>query len=116
MGENLPPSRDPVFDVLWTQTIEFWDDESRHASILEHAVRSQALAELAGQYRALIADERKGPVATKRLEAIVIAAAGVLEAMKTPRPAKVPLPILLSALGVSAFLLGWLALALWGRP
>jgi hypothetical protein len=107
-------TKDPVLDALWDRALAGWDDEKAHAALLEHALRAQLLPELAGRYRAVVEDPERGPRARKKIDAIVIAATQSLLAMKTPRPGKVPLPITLSAFGVCALLLGWLAWALWG--
>lgn len=107
--------RDAVLEALWTRVIEAWDDDKTHAALLEHALREQQLPEIAGRYRALGGDAAKGPLAKKKLDAIVLAATQMLMSMKTPKPGKVPWPITLSAFGVSAILLAWLAWALWGK-
>jgi hypothetical protein len=106
---------DPVLDALWKRVLESWEDERTHAAILDHALRVQALPEIAGRYRALVDDPGKGDVARKKIDGIVIAATQMLMSMKTPKPGKVPLPITLSAFAICAIMLGWLALALWGR-
>ena len=108
-------AEDAVFEALWKRVLDAWDDDRAHAALLEHAVRAQALPELAGRYRALADDPAKGPLAKKKLDAIVVAATNLLFSTKTPPPGRVPLPITLSAFGVCAALLGWLAWALWGR-
>jgi hypothetical protein len=106
---------DAVLEALWRRALEAWDDEKVHVALLEHALRSQALPEIAGRYRALLGDAARANVAQKRLDAIVVAATQMLMATKTPPPTKVPLPITLSAFGVCAVLLTWLAWAVWGR-
>jgi hypothetical protein len=106
---------DPVLDALWKRVMEAWEDDSTHAAALDHALRAQQLPELSGRYRALVDDPDKGAVAKKRLDAIVVAATQMLMSMKTPAPGKVPLPITLSAVGVCALLLLWLAYAMWGH-
>jgi hypothetical protein len=55
-------------------------------------------------------------MAKERLDAIVVAAMSMLQATKTPPRTKVPLSITLSACAVCVVILGWLALAVWGRP
>jgi hypothetical protein len=107
-------THDPVLDALWERVLTAWDDEKPHAALLDHALRAQALPELAGRYRSLADDPERGPVAKKKLDLIVLTATHALMAMKTPPPAKVPVAITLSAFGVCALLLGWLAWALWG--
>jgi hypothetical protein len=106
---------DPLLDVLWTRVLERWEDDQAHAALLEHALRVQALPEIAGRYRALVDDPEKGDTAKERLDRIVVAATQLLFSMKTPKPGKVPLPITLSAFGVCILMLAWLAFAVWGR-
>lgn len=110
-----PPVSDPLLEALWDRVTSAWEDDKAHAALLDHALRTQALPELAGRYRSLVLDPTRGPLAKKRLDVIVIAATESLWSMRTPKPAKVPLPITLSAFGVCAFLLAWLAWALWGH-
>ncbi len=107
--------RDPVLAALWSRVLQAWDDDRTHAALLEYALRAQALPEIAGRYRALVDDPERGAVAKRKLDGIVLAATQVLMSMKTPKPGKTPLPITLSAAGISALLLAWLAWALWGR-
>jgi hypothetical protein len=109
------PPTDAVLEALWGRALERWDDEAVHTAVLEHAVRVQRLPDLAGRYRALSEDAERGPVAKERLEAIVAAATTMLWAMQTPKPTKVPPSITLSAFGVCAFLLLWLAWAVYGK-
>jgi hypothetical protein len=107
-------TKDPVLDALWDRALAAWDDDKPHAALLEHALRSHSLPELAGRYRSVAVDPQRGSTAKKKLELIVLTATQSLMAMKTPKPAKIPLAITLSAFGVCALLLGWLAWALWG--
>jgi hypothetical protein len=98
----------PLIEALWQRALEAWGDDAVHAALLDQAIRTEALPEIAGRYRALLGDAEKGPQAQKRLDAIVLAATNVLFSMKTPRPEKVPLPITLSAAGICFLLLLWL--------
>ncbi len=107
-------ARDAGLEALWGRVIEGWDDEQAHAAALDYAMKTQTLPELAGRYRALVDDEARGTTARKKLDGIVLAATNMLWAMKTPKPEKVPLSITLSAFGVCALLLLWLAWAMWG--
>jgi hypothetical protein len=104
-----------ILDALWARTLEAWDDDRPHAAVLDHALRTETLPELAGRYRALVGDAERSPKAQKKLDGIVVAATQMLMSMKTPRPEKTPLPITLSALGICAFLLSWLAWVVWGK-
>jgi hypothetical protein len=106
---------DAVLDALWKRVLDAWDDDKTHAALLDHALRSQRLPDIAGRYRALVGDPDKGALAKKKLDAIVIAATQMLMSMKTPKSGKVPLPITLSAFGICAVLLLWLAWAVFGR-
>jgi hypothetical protein len=106
---------DPVLEALWKRVIDAWNDDRTHAALLEHAMRSQALPEIAGRYRRLVDDPDKGALAKKKLDGIVSAATQMLMSMKTPKPGKTPLPITLSAVAICLLLLSWLAFALWGR-
>ena len=114
-GVSADDANDPVLEALWQRVLEAWDDDRTHAAIIEHGVRAQSLPEIAGRYRAMLADPGKAMVAQKKLDAIVVAATNLLFSHKTLSPGKVPLPITLSAFGVSIVLLAWLAWALWGK-
>jgi hypothetical protein len=105
---------DAVLEALWTRVLEAWSDERVHTAVLDHAIRTEALPEIAGRYRALTADPEKGPLAKAKLDAVVVAATNMLWSTKMPVPGKVPLSITLSAVGVSLFLLLWLAWAVLG--
>jgi hypothetical protein len=102
-------------EMLWHHTLEGWSDEARHAALLEYALRTGALPEIAGRYRSLLDDPEKGPRAKERIDAIVSAATTLLFSNKTPAPGKVPWSITLSAVGACAFLLLWLAWAVFSR-
>ncbi len=83
--------KDAVLDALWGRVVEAWDDEKAHSALLlEHALRVQALPEVAGRYRSLVGDPERGPKAQKKLEAIVLAATQSLLAMKTPKAGQGP--------------------------
>jgi hypothetical protein len=114
-GVSDEPPSDAVLEALWQRAIEAWADERAHAALLEHAMGSGALPEIASRYRRLADDPDKGPGAEKRLERIVVAATQMLLATKMPRPGKTPLSITLSAVAVCLLLMAWLAFALWGR-
>jgi len=100
-------------ESLWQRTLESWDDDATHAALLEHALRTEALPEVAGRYRELLDDAAKGPRAKEQIDAIVQAATSLLFSRRTPSPGKTPLPITLSAVGVCALLLAWLVWALF---
>jgi hypothetical protein len=99
----------PWLDALWQRTLEAWDDDATHAALLEHALRTETLPEVAGRYRALVDDPEKGARAKAQIDAIVLAATSLLFSKKTPAPGKTPWPITLSAVGVCLLLFSWLA-------
>jgi len=104
-----------VLDALWERALESWDDGKMHAALLEHALLSESLPELAARYRHLSADPVKGALATKQLDAIVQAATQMLLSTRMPRPGRVPLPITLSAAAVCLVLMAWLAYGLFSH-
>ena len=107
--------KDPILEALWVKALTAWDDEKVHAALLEAALRTQHLPELAGRYRALRDDAEKGEIARKRIDAIVTAATTMLFSMKTPRPTRTPAWLLLSALATCFVLLAYLAYAMLHR-
>jgi hypothetical protein len=108
-------SRNPGLDALWERVLEAWDDDKTHAALLEHAVLSGALPELAARYKELSGDPEKGVLAKKRLDAIVQTATQMLLSTRMPRPGRIPLPITLSAVGVCLALIVWVAYELLSR-
>ena len=107
---------DAILEALWDRALRAWDDEKIHSALLDHALRSNALPEIAGRYRALLDDPDRSAIAKKRIDAIVVAASSMLLSTKTPRPDQpVPIAITLTAFGICVVLLGWVALALWGK-
>ena len=81
---------DAIFEALWKRALEAWDEDKPHAALLEHALRTENLPELAGRYRALKDDPAKGPRAQKKIDGIVVAATQMLMATKTPPRTKTP--------------------------
>jgi hypothetical protein len=106
-------ARAVTLDALWTHVAAQWDDERPHRAVIEFASRTENLAELAGRYRALVDDPRRGPMAKRQLDAVVAAATSLLWSAKTPAPQKVPLSITLSAAAICLFLLAWLSWSLY---
>jgi hypothetical protein len=82
--------KDAIFEALWKRTLEAWDEDKPHAAILEHALKSEKLPDLAGRYRALKDDPDKGTRAQKKIDGIVIAATQMLMATKSPTRTKTP--------------------------
>ena len=114
-GEIVTEEKDPLFEALWQKTLEAWDDEKRHAAILEHALREKLLPDLAGRYRGLSDDPEKGEMAKKRIDAILTAATQMLFSMKTPKPTKTPSWLFWSALLTCAVMLMYVAYAMLHR-
>jgi len=106
---------DPVLEALWKRVLDAWEDPKAHAAALEHAVRSESLPELAGRYRALVAEPARSHEAKVRLDAIVASAMAMLDATKATPKARVPVGITLTAFAVCAVILGWLAWILFAR-
>lgn len=105
---------DPVLDALWSRVEEAWDEDAPHAAALEHAIRTERLGDLAGRYRALVGDPARGARAQKRLDAIVAAALGVLESMRTPPPTRPPWQMTAVAALLAAFVVTWIAWKMLG--
>ncbi|MGA3119800.1 MAG: hypothetical protein ABSF69_03425 [Polyangiaceae bacterium] len=110
----MADSTDPVLDALWQRVLAAWEEDKAHGALLDHALHTESLPEIARRYRALVDDPQKGRGAKKKVDAIVVAATHLLLSTRTPRPVRVPLPITLSAFGLSVAMLGWLAWAVWG--
>jgi hypothetical protein len=100
--------KDAVFELLWKRTLEAWDDDKPHRAILEHALASEKLPDLAGRYRALSNDPDKGTRAQKKIDGIVVAATQLLMATKTPPRSKTPWQWTASIAFVFAVVCAWL--------
>lgn len=99
---------DALFEALWKRALEAWDDDKPHAALLEHALRSEKLPDLAGRYRSLKDDPEKGARAQKKIDGIVVAATQMLMATKTPAATKTPWQWSASAAIIFAIVCGWL--------
>jgi len=100
---------DAGFEALWQRVLDGWDDDKPHAALLEFALRTEQLPEVAGRYRKLKEDPTKAERAQKRLDAIVLAATQLMMSMKTPPRTQIPLPITFSAFGIFLFTLCFVA-------
>lgn len=105
--------KDAVFDALWKRVLEAWDDDKPHAALLEHALKSEQLPDLAGRYRALERDPEKGARAKKKIDGIVIAATQMLMATKTPPRTKTPWQWSAAAALTFAIVCAWLVYQLF---
>lgn len=123
-SESRPPAeddlvsigdKDAIFEALWKRTLEAWDDDKPHAAILEHALKSEKLPDLAGRYRALKEDPEKGARAQKKIDGIVIAATQMLMATKTPARTKTPWQWVASAALMFVIVCAWLFSQLFMR-
>lgn len=106
---------DIVFDTLWNRVLEAWDDDKPHHAILDYALKSQRLPDLAGRYRALKDDPEKGARAQKKIDGIVVAATQMMMAMKSPARTKTPASWTISIGIISAIVCGWLYWMLFKR-
>ncbi len=100
---------DALFEALWRRVDEAWDDDKPHVAILEHAIRSELLPELAGRYRAQKEVAGREERAKKKLDGIVIAATHMLMATKSEMPKKAPWQLTASVAVVCVVVLVWLA-------
>ncbi len=105
--------RDAIFEALWKRVLDAWDDDKPHAALLEHALRSEKLPDLAGRYRALKDDPDKGARAQKKIDGIVVAATQMLMATKTPPRTKTPWQWNAAAICVFAIVCAWLLYTLF---
>jgi hypothetical protein len=106
---------DPILLAMWNTTIESWDDDKRHAALIDYAVRNGKLPDLAARYRALADDADKGPLAKKKLDAIVVAATTMMMSMKTPKPTRNPPWLTATALLVMALAIATVVYAMFKR-
>jgi hypothetical protein len=104
-----------VFEALWTRTLAAWDDDKPHRAILEHALKTEQLPDLAGRYRALSDDPVKGERAKKKIDGIVVAATQLMLATKTPVRTKTPWQWNVGAALVFMLVCAWLSYQLFGR-
>lgn len=103
------PGPDALFEALWKRVLESWDEDKPHVAILEHAMRSEMLPELAGRYRAEKDVPGHEERAKKKLDGIVIAATHMLMATKTEKPQKTPWQLTVSVAIVCVVVLVYVA-------
>ena len=108
-GAVMDGSADALFEALWARVLTSWDEDKLHAAILEHALRSEMLPELAGRYRAEQDVPGHEARAKKRLDAIVVAATQMLFAQRTPKAEKPPWQLTASVALACVVVLVWLA-------
>jgi hypothetical protein len=102
-----------VFEALWQRTLEAWDDDKPHRAVLEHALKTEKLPDLAGRYRALRDDPVKGERAQKKIDALVTAAMQLMLATKTPPRTKMPWHWTAAATLTFALIAAWLSYRLF---
>ncbi len=110
VGEPAAASKDALFEALWARVLASWDEDKAHTVILEHALRSELLPELAGRYRAEKDVPGHEERAKKRLDAIVVAATQMLFAQRSPKADKPPWQLTAFVAVACVALLIWLAL------
>ncbi len=107
---------DELFEALWTRCLEAWDDDKPHNALLEHALKTQTLPELAGRYRKIKeTDADKAERADKKINGIVVAATQILMSQKTPARTKTPMSWTISVGVVAVIVCFWLWYQLYGR-
>jgi hypothetical protein len=108
---------DSGVDSLWDRALQAWEDDKVHSALIEFAVRTENLPEVAGRYRELKDDPEKGARAKKQLNAIVVAATQMMLSTKAIRPedARPPWWMTAGAASVCLFLLLLLMYALARR-
>lgn len=100
---------DPALEVLWKNVLDRWENEAAHHAFLDHCQRHEALDDAATRYRGMKGDRERGPIAEKRLNAVLLLAMSKLEASRSDRAASRPIGKLVL---IAFFLSGSLAL-LW---
>ncbi len=115
--EAEPEKDTSAIDSLWDRALGAWDDDKVHSALIEFAVRTENLPEVAGRYRALKDDPKKGERAKKQLNAIVVAATQMMLATKATRAETIKPPwwMTASAAGICFFLLALLMYAMLRR-
>jgi hypothetical protein len=102
-----------MFELLWSRTLEAWDEDGPHRILLEHALKHEKLPELAGRYRALKDDPVRSARAQKKIDGIVTAATQLMLATKTPTRTKTPWPWTASAVLMFVIVSAWLVYQLF---
>jgi hypothetical protein len=78
---------DPALEVLWKNVLDRWENDAAHHAFLEHCQRHDALDDAATRYRGMKGDRERGPIAEKRLKAVLMLAMSKLEASRSDRTA-----------------------------
>ena len=78
---------DPVLEALWKNVLDRWEHDAAHHAFLDHCQRHEALDDAATRYRGMKADRERGPIAEKRLKAVLLLAMSKLEATRSERAA-----------------------------
>jgi hypothetical protein len=77
-----PP--DATLEALWKNVLDHWDNAAAHHAFLDHCQRHDALDEAAMRYRGMKGDRERGPIAEKRLSAVLMLAMSKLEVTRGP--------------------------------
>ncbi len=103
---------DAVFEALWKNVLDEWDEERPHRTFLELCEATDQLAEAAARYRGMKGDRERSGVAEQRLAFIAMVALAKLETTrsKPPRTRRASHWLLavsfgLAAIGLLAYLL-----------
>jgi len=74
---------DPTLEALWKNVLDRWDHDPAHHAFLDHCQSHDALDEAAVRYRGMKGDRDRGPIAEKRLTAVLMLAMSKLEVSRT---------------------------------
>lgn len=72
-----------ALEALWKNVLNHWDNEQAHRAFLDHCQSQDLLAEAAMRYKGMKGDHGRGPIAEKRLTAVLMLAMSKLEVTRT---------------------------------
>ncbi len=102
---------DAGFEAMWANVLSDWGNEGAHHALLEYAIRTELLGELAKRYRREKDNAAHAEYAAKRLEAVALTAMSMLEPTRAGRAKAIPKWVTFLAGLVCAILLGAVAKA-----
>jgi hypothetical protein len=74
---------DTTLEALWKNVLDRWENDAAHHAFLDHCQASGALDEAAVRYRGMKGDRERGPIAEKRLTAVLMLAMSKLEVTRS---------------------------------
>ena len=78
---------DAPFEALWKNVLDRWENDAAHHAFLDHCQRHEALDDAATRYGGMKGDRERGPLAEKRLKAVLMLAMSKLESTRSDRAA-----------------------------